>query len=58
MGLPEVPVPARFLEAGAFHVQGMLAVPSAEFLRPLGALPPASMADVETTTGRWLGLTS
>lgn len=52
----EVQLPVRFLEAGAFNVQGMLAVPSAKFLRRLGNLSPAQMAEVEAAIGRWLGL--
>lgn len=52
----EVRLPVRFLEAGAFNVQGMLAVPSAKFLRRLGTVPPAQMAEVEAMIQRWLGL--
>jgi mRNA interferase MazF len=35
----EVRLPVRFLEAGAFNVQGMLAVPAAKFLRRRAPLP-------------------
>jgi mRNA interferase MazF len=31
----EVSLPVPFLKSGAFNVRGMLAVPSAKFLRPL-----------------------
>ncbi|MCI0536672.1 MAG: type II toxin-antitoxin system PemK/MazF family toxin [Verrucomicrobiales bacterium] len=51
----EVHLPVAFLEPGAFNVQGMLAVPSAKFLRPLGTLPPRQMGEVEAMIKRWLG---
>jgi mRNA interferase MazF len=52
----EVRLPVRFLKAGAFNVQGMLAVPSVKFLRRLGTLPPSQMSEVDVTIKRWLGL--
>ena len=52
----EIQIPVNFLEAGAFNVQGMLAVPSAKFLRRLGALDRSRMAQVEAVIKRWLGL--
>ena len=52
----ELPLPVRFLETGVFNVQGMLAIPSAKFLRRLGTLAPAQMGDVEAMIKRWLGL--
>jgi mRNA interferase MazF len=52
----EVQLRVRFLEAGAFNVQGMLAVPSAKFLRRLGRLSPAEMGQLEAVMKRWLGL--
>ena len=52
----EIPLPVRFLETGAFNVQGMMAVPAGRFLRRLGDLPPAQMRDVEATMRQWLGL--
>ena len=52
----EVPLPVRFLETGAFNVQGMLAVPAVKFLRRLGTLAPAQMSEVEAMIERWLGL--
>ena len=52
----EVEIPARFLEDGAFNVQGMLAVPFVKFLRPLGTLSPAQMKEIEGMIRRWLGL--
>lgn len=54
----EVRVPLRFLQDGAFNIQGMLAVPSAKFLRRLGTLPPAEMHEVEAMIKRWMGLAS
>src|SRR5687768_10480502 len=50
----EVELPVRFLEAGAFNVQGMLAVPLAKFLRRLGTLSSAQMSDVDAIIKRWL----
>lgn len=52
----EVQVPVRFLQTGAFNLQGMLAVPSAKFLRRLGTLPPAQIGEIEAMMKRWLGL--
>ena len=52
----EVRLAVRFLETGAFNVQGMLAVPAAKFLRRLGTLPPAQMGEIEAMMKRWLGL--
>lgn len=52
----EVKLPVRFLEAGAFNVQGMLAVPSAKFLRLLGTLSSSHMQQVEAMMKFWLGL--
>lgn len=52
----EVPLPVHFLETGVFNVQGMLAVPTAKFLRRLGTLPPAQMGEIDAMMKRWLGL--
>ena len=52
----EAQFPVAFLQSGAFNVQGMLAVPSAKFLRRLGALAPAQMDEIEATMRHWLGL--
>ena len=52
----EVSLSVRFLEAGVFNIQGMVAVPSARFLRRLGTLPPEQMAEVEARIRQWLGL--
>ena len=52
----EVELPVRFLHAGVFNVQGMLAVPAGKFLRRLGALSPEQMLTIERMVQRWLGL--
>lgn len=52
----EVEIPARFLHAGVFNVQGMLAVPAAKFLRHLGGLSPSQLEEIEAMITRWLGL--
>jgi mRNA interferase MazF len=52
----EVGLPVRFLEPGAFNVQGMLAVPSIKFLRLLGRLSSPEMQQVEAMMKNWLGL--
>ncbi|MBU6400069.1 MAG: type II toxin-antitoxin system PemK/MazF family toxin [Verrucomicrobia bacterium] len=52
----EVRLLVRFLQDGAFNIQGMLAVPSAKFLRRLGMLAPAEMSEVEVMIKRWMGL--
>ncbi len=52
----EIQIPVNFLEAGAFNIQGMLAVPSAKFLRRLGVLDRSRMTQVEAVMRRWLGL--
>ena len=53
----EVQLPVAFLRPGAFNVQGMLAVPSAKFVRHLGRLAPAQMESIEALVIQWLGLT-
>ena len=52
----ESPSSAPFLEAGAFNVQGLLAVPAAKFLRKLGVLEAAELHKVESSVRRWLVL--
>ncbi|MBI3878813.1 MAG: type II toxin-antitoxin system PemK/MazF family toxin [Verrucomicrobia bacterium] len=54
----EVVVDARFLDAGAFLVQGIQAFPSRYFLRRLGVLTPAQLQSVENGLLRWLGVKS
>jgi mRNA interferase MazF len=53
----EVQLPIAFLQSGAFNVQGMLAVPSAKFIKRLGTLAPAQMDRIEAMMKQWLGLT-
>ena len=50
----EVVVPARFLNEGAFLVQGIQAFPPQFFLRRLGVLTPAQVRTVEDCLLRWL----
>jgi mRNA interferase MazF len=53
----EVQLSVHFLEAGAFNIQGMLAIPSVKFLRCLGTLSLSQMDKIEAIMKRWLGLT-
>src|SRR5438552_6268937 len=43
----EVPIPKRFLKAGAFDAQGLITVAQARLIRRLGKLPPDELALVE-----------
>ena len=52
----EAPSSVRFLKAGAFDIQGILSIPLAKLMRPLGALPPEQVAMVDKILLRWLGL--
>ena len=52
----EVVVNARFLDEGAFLVQGIQAFPPKYFLRRLGVLTPAQLQSVEDGLLRWLGV--
>jgi mRNA interferase MazF len=52
----EVSVPTRFLEAGAFLVQGIQALPPRYFLRRLGVLTPDQLRQVENGLLRWQGI--
>lgn len=45
-----------FLESGVFNIQGMLAVPSAKFVRCLGTISSAQMVGIENVIKRWLGM--
>ena len=54
----EVSVPVRFLQEGAFLVQGIVAVPPKFFIRRLGALSGEQMRSIEVALQRWLGLSS
>jgi len=52
----EVSVSARFLEEGAFLVQGIQALPPKYFLRRLGILAPDQLRQVEKAMLRWEGI--
>jgi len=52
----EVAVPTRFLEQGAFLVQGIQAVPPKYFLRCLGTLTPDQVRQAEKVLLRWQGI--
>jgi len=52
----EVVVPARFLKAGAFDAQGLITVPHARLVRPIGTLAAIQLQDVEVAVRTWLGL--
>jgi mRNA interferase MazF len=52
----EVVLPVRFLQTGAFNLQGTMAVPLAKFLRKLGSLNAEQMNQIDAALKRWLGL--
>lgn len=52
----EVGVPTRFLQEGAFLVQGIQAVPSRYFLRRLGLLTPEQLQQVVRALLFWQGV--
>ena len=52
----EATVPVRFLDEGAFLVQGIQAVPPKFFLRRLGVLTPEQLKEVEAVLLNWLGI--
>ena len=54
----EVSVSVRFLQEGAFLVQGIVAVPPRFFIRRLGVLSGEQMRGIEVVLQRWLGLSS
>jgi mRNA interferase MazF len=54
----EVSVPVRFLDEGAFLVQGIQALPPKYFLRRLGILMPDQLRQVETALLYWQGISS
>jgi len=54
----EVSVPTRFLEEGAFLVQGIQALPPKYFLRRPGILTPDQLRQVETALLHWQGISS
>jgi mRNA interferase MazF len=54
----EVSIPVRFLDGGAFLVQGIQAVPPKYLLRRLGVLTTEEMQRVEAGVLHWLGVSS
>jgi mRNA interferase MazF len=52
----EVALPVRFLEPGAFLVQGLVSIPPSFLVRRLGALSAEQLAVVEAGLRQWLGL--
>lgn len=52
----EVVVPTRFLQGGAFLVQGIQALPPKYFLRRLGFLTPEQLQRVERVLLIWQGI--
>ena len=52
----EVAVLARFLKPGAFDAQGLVTVPHARLVRPIGTLAAIQLHDVENAVQTWLGL--
>ena len=54
----EISVPTRFLNEGAFLIQGVQALPPKYFLRQLGVLSADELQRVENGLLRWLGIAS
>jgi mRNA interferase MazF len=52
----EVNMQVPGLQPGAFNLQGMLAVPTAKFLRRLAKLDANQMRQIEVALKRWLAL--
>jgi mRNA interferase MazF len=52
----EVPTKVSFMKPGAFDAQGLVTVPLAKLMRPIGALRPAELVAVEQAVVTWLGL--
>lgn len=50
----EVAVPARFLRPGAFDAQGIVTLPTARLMRPLGALSVEQLEAVIRGVCSWL----
>lgn len=49
-------VSVTFLKAGAFDAQGLVTVPLAKLLRPIGTLKPKELVVIEARVRQWLGL--
>jgi len=53
----EVTTEIAFLKPGAFDAQGLVTIPFAKLVRPIGKLKPHDLARVERVVCRWLGIT-
>lgn len=52
----EVATKVAFLKPGAFDAQGLVTVPFARLVRPIGYLKPHEIAEVERGVCSWLGI--
>ena len=52
----EVGVAVSFLRPGAFDAQGLVTIPLAKLVRPLGRLQEAGLKQVEARVLAWLGI--
>jgi mRNA interferase MazF len=52
----EISFPVRFLESGAFLLQGLVSIPPSFLVRRLGVLSAEQLAVVEAGLRQWLGL--
>ena len=54
----EVVTKVLFLLPGAFDVQGLVTIPHARLVKPLGKLQPSQMVEIESRLLLWLGIAS
>lgn len=52
----EVETRVPFLKPGAFDAQGLVTIPFAKLLRPIGHLKPQDLRAVESAVCLWLGI--
>ena len=52
----EVRLDLRWLQPGAFNIQGLLVVPHAKFIRKLGTLNKEEFEEIEAVVRKWLVL--
>ena len=52
----EVNIPTRFLEIGAFDIQGIAAVSEAKFIKRIGFLSAEQQTLIDDKLREWLGL--
>lgn len=52
----EVETRVAFLKPGAFDAQGLVTIPFAKLVRPIGQLKPHELAAVERAVCAWLGI--